>query len=106
MKRLALILCTFALWAISFVASAETIAVIGTGIIGLELGQAFARLGVRVSLFSHSKRVGHFSDPAMQEVEVFCHPILLTDAAREKRALSQVVQYPLVDGLATKRDLP
>ena len=41
----------------------ESIAVIGTGIIALELGQALHRLGVRTTLFARSQRVGPFTDP-------------------------------------------
>lgn len=45
-----------------------SVAVIGTGIIGLELGQALARLGVRVTLFNPFDRLGPFSDPRLVEV--------------------------------------
>jgi len=38
-------------------------AVFGAGVIGLELGQALHRLGVRVSLFGRSGRVGALTDP-------------------------------------------
>jgi dihydrolipoamide dehydrogenase len=41
----------------------ESIAVIGTGIIGLELGQALHKLGVRVVFFSPFDKVGPFTDP-------------------------------------------
>ncbi len=44
----------------------RSIAVIGTGIIGLELGAALQRLGTRVALFSHSERIGPFTDPAVR----------------------------------------
>lgn len=43
-----------------------SMAVVGTGIIALELGQAFARLGVRVAFFNPSGRVGPFTDPELQ----------------------------------------
>ena len=51
----------------------ESVAVLGTGIIGLELGQALHRLGVRVSLFARSGRLGPLSDPGLQQAasEVF-----------------------------------
>jgi dihydrolipoamide dehydrogenase len=45
----------------------ESVAVIGTGIIGLELGQALHRLGVRVGLFSHSDHIGPVSDPEVKK---------------------------------------
>jgi dihydrolipoamide dehydrogenase len=43
----------------------ESVAVIGTGVIGLELGQALHRLGVRVALFSRTAKLAHVSDPAV-----------------------------------------
>jgi dihydrolipoamide dehydrogenase len=45
----------------------ESIAVFGTGIIGLELGQALDRLGVRVSIFGRSGRVSPLRDPVCAE---------------------------------------
>ncbi|MCX7170462.1 MAG: dihydrolipoyl dehydrogenase [Proteobacteria bacterium] len=41
----------------------KAVAVIGPGIIGLELGQALHRLGVRVVVLGRGGRVGPFSDP-------------------------------------------
>ena len=43
----------------------ESVAVFGAGVIGLELGQALHRLGVRVSLFGRGKAIGPLSDPAV-----------------------------------------
>ncbi len=43
----------------------ESVAVIGTGVIGLELGQALHRLGVRVSLFNPFESIGPLTDPAV-----------------------------------------
>ena len=40
-----------------------SVAVIGTGVIGLELGQALHRLGVRVSVFARGGSVAQLSDP-------------------------------------------
>ena len=45
----------------------KSIAVFGTGIIGLELGQALHRLGVRVSIFGRSGRVSPLTDPICAE---------------------------------------
>jgi dihydrolipoamide dehydrogenase len=45
-----------------------SLAVIGTGIIGLELGQALARLGVEVTFFSPSDTLGPVSDPAVRQI--------------------------------------
>lgn len=44
-----------------------SLAVIGTGIIGLELGQALERLGADVTFFDQSAKVGPLTDPALQE---------------------------------------
>lgn len=41
----------------------ESVAVFGSGVIGLELGQALHRLGVRVRLFGRSERIAGISDP-------------------------------------------
>jgi dihydrolipoamide dehydrogenase len=46
----------------------RSLAVIGTGIIGLELGQAMQRLGVATTFFGRSNRLGHLTDPAIIEV--------------------------------------
>ena len=43
-----------------------SVAVVGTGVVGLELAQALHRLGVRVRLFGRSRRVGPLTDPALQ----------------------------------------
>lgn len=43
-----------------------SLAVVGTGVIGLELAQALHRLGVRVRLYGRSPAVGPLTDPALQ----------------------------------------
>lgn len=45
----------------------ESLAVVGTGAIGLELGQALSRLGVKVSFFSTGSGIGPLRDPAIQK---------------------------------------
>jgi dihydrolipoamide dehydrogenase len=45
----------------------ESVAVIGTGIIGLELGQALHRLGVRVALFGRGGKLAQLADPAVND---------------------------------------
>jgi len=45
----------------------EDIAVIGLGVIGIELGQALSRLGINVVGFSLDKAIGGASDPEIQE---------------------------------------
>ena len=44
----------------------KAVAVIGTGIIGLELGQALHRLGVHVAVLGRGGRVGPISDPEIR----------------------------------------
>jgi dihydrolipoamide dehydrogenase len=46
----------------------ESLAVIGTGVIALELGQAFHRLGVRVAFFSPFESVGPLTDPEVARI--------------------------------------
>lgn len=43
----------------------RSVAVFGPGVIGLELGQALHRLGVRIKVFGRSGSVGPLSDPAL-----------------------------------------
>ncbi len=45
----------------------ESVAVFGPGVIGLELGQALHRLGVRIRLFGVGGQVGPVSDPVILE---------------------------------------
>lgn len=46
----------------------ESLAVIGAGVIALELGQAMKRLGVRVAFFSPFEAVGPLTDPEVAHV--------------------------------------
>lgn len=41
----------------------ESVLVVGTGVIGIELGQALSRLGVRTTLINRSDSVGGLQDP-------------------------------------------
>ncbi|MEZ4466102.1 MAG: dihydrolipoyl dehydrogenase [bacterium] len=43
----------------------RSVAVVGAGVIGLELGQALHRLGVHVRLFTHGERLGPITDPVV-----------------------------------------
>jgi dihydrolipoamide dehydrogenase len=45
----------------------RSVAVMGPGVIGLELGQALARLGVRVSVYGARGSVGQLTDPKLVE---------------------------------------
>jgi len=51
----------------SWEALPESVAVFGPGVIGLELGQALSRLGVRVKVFGARGGVGPLSDPAIRD---------------------------------------
>jgi dihydrolipoamide dehydrogenase len=46
----------------------RSVAVIGTGVIGLELGQALTRLGVRVSVYARGGSVAQLTDPEVLHV--------------------------------------
>ena len=48
----------------------KSVAVIGPGIIGLELGQALHRLGVQVAIFGRGGRVGPISDPEILDYAI------------------------------------
>ena len=45
----------------------HTLAIIGTGIIGLELGQSLHRFGVETTFFTRSDRLGALTDPVVQK---------------------------------------
>jgi pyruvate/2-oxoglutarate dehydrogenase complex dihydrolipoamide dehydrogenase (E3) component len=55
----------------------RSVAVIGTGVIGLELGQALARLGVRTSVFARGGSVAQLSDPVVLQAasRVLCEEL-------------------------------
>ena len=48
----------------------NSVAVFGPGVIGLELGQALARLGVRVVVLGRGGRVGPIADPAVRAAAI------------------------------------
>jgi dihydrolipoamide dehydrogenase len=54
----------------------RSLAVVGTGIIGLELGQALQRLGVKVTFFNPFNELGPFTDPVVEEA---AHAILTAE---------------------------
>jgi len=84
----------------------RSIAVFGIGVIGLELGQALARLGVRVSVFGRSGRVGPFTDPQIRQYarDVFNEAfrfepqVKIKSLTREEDGVR--VQVTTVDGVA------
>ncbi|TCK18355.1 dihydrolipoamide dehydrogenase [Thiogranum longum] len=48
----------------------ESLAVIGLGVIGLELGQAFHRLGVKVTGIDQLETIGHIDDPDINKTAI------------------------------------
>lgn len=48
----------------------ESMAVIGLGVVGLELGQAFNRLGVSVTGIDQIDRIGHLDDPQVNDTAI------------------------------------
>jgi len=48
----------------------KKIAVLGTGVIGLELGQALSRLGIEVKLLGRSKRLSGLQDPKINDYAI------------------------------------
>lgn len=50
----------------------KSVAVFGAGVIGLELGQALHRLGVRIRLFGRSGSIGPLSDPDVRAYAEQC----------------------------------
>ena len=50
----------------------KSIAVIGLGVIALELGQSMHRLGIKTSLFGRSGKIGGLTNPQMQAETLSC----------------------------------
>ena len=71
----------------------RSVAVVGAGVIGLELAQALHRLGVRVRLYGRSERIGPLTDPALQALarDVFANELPLTLAAKDLKVARQRV---------------
>jgi dihydrolipoamide dehydrogenase len=66
----------------------ESVAVFGSGAIGLELGQALHRLGVRVHVFGRGGTVGPLTDPVVRAAaELALRSEMTLDAAAEVRAV-------------------
>ena len=86
----------------------RSVAVLGPGVIGLELGQALARLGVRVVVLGRGGRIGPLTDPAVRAaaVEAFCGEFELdpdAHVARVERVGEQVeLDYHRRDGDAAR----
>ncbi len=85
-----------------------SVAVVGTGVIGLELAQALHRLGVRVRLYGRGARVGPLSDPALAALarDLFARELPLTLAARhfELQGRADGVAVSSVDAEGSARE--
>lgn len=82
----------------------ESVAVFGPGVIGLELGQALHRLGVKVLMFGLGNLVGPLTDPRVRDAarDVFAEEFYL-DADANVRSMrrhedSVVIDYVDLDG--------
>lgn len=72
-----------------------SVLVVGAGLIGLELGQAMARLGTRVTVLGLDRLAGPLTDPALREEAIklfsremdFCPHHVLTGLKREGKLL-------------------
>lgn len=69
----------------------KKMAVFGPGVIGLELGQAFSRLGVDIKLFGVSGGIGGLKDPALKEyaLKIFAEEFYL-DAKAQVESVEEV----------------
>jgi dihydrolipoamide dehydrogenase len=82
----------------------ESVAVVGAGVVGLELAQALHRLGVRVRLFGRGSRIGPLTHPALQALarEVFGGELPLTLEAQDLQPRREgdavVLRSVLADG--------
>ncbi|MDP6968916.1 MAG: dihydrolipoyl dehydrogenase [Gammaproteobacteria bacterium] len=87
----------------------KSIAVIGLGVIALELGQSLHRLGVKTSLFGRTGKIGDLSHPALQAATLSClseeldiYPQgTIVDAWEENNAA--VIAYQQADGRVIKQ---
>lgn len=81
----------------------KSVVVIGAGVIGLELGQALHRLGVKTTLLNRSNKVGGITDPEVREAarDAFCcqfDMLANADVTRTERVGDQVVVYYQYEG--------
>ncbi|MDK4688802.1 dihydrolipoyl dehydrogenase [Kingella negevensis] len=68
----------------------ESVAVFGPGVIGLELGQALVRLGVRVEIFGLGGMIGGISDPVVRDeaIATFSEELVLHLDAKTEVSLN------------------
>lgn len=80
-----------------------SIVVVGAGVIGLELGQALHRLGVKTTIINRSNKVGGISDPEVREAarKAFCCEFAMeanAEVTRTEMIDNQVAVYYTQDG--------
>jgi dihydrolipoamide dehydrogenase len=73
----------------------RSMAVVGTGVVGLEIGQAMHRLGVRTVFFSHSQHLGPTTDPVDRETFGRSRVIDRRARAVERRGGDADVRVPI-----------
>jgi dihydrolipoamide dehydrogenase len=84
----------------------KSVAVFGPGVIGLEIGQALSRLGVRVVVLGRGGRLGPITDPVVRDAafRAFASELALdldAHVARVERAGDEVeIDYVGPDGIA------
>jgi dihydrolipoamide dehydrogenase len=100
----------------------ESVAVIGLGVIGLELGQSLSRLGVNVTGFDMAQSIGGISDPEVTQCAVeimqrefpihLGHPVVISEEGSQLRVtagdhsvvvdkvLASLGRRPNLEGLA------
>lgn len=76
----------------------ESVAVIGTGVIGLELGQALQRLGVRVAVFGRNERLAQIADEELNRTAIAC-----IGEELDLRLRAEILSVELVDGQVALR---
>ena len=79
----------------------SSVAVFGAGVIGLELGQALSRLGVRVTMFGQSGTVGPLTDPAVKAAALAAFreemPVHPDGTVSQVRRVEEGVEVTFVD---------
>jgi len=91
---------------------ASDIAVIGAGSIGLEFGQALARLGVNISAYHNGQFIGGLSDPKVNEVAIkifndefplyLKKEVSLTEKFPAAQVIASIGRKPNIDSLGLK----
>lgn len=82
----------------------ESVAVFGAGIIGLEIGQALHRLGVKIKIFGRGGTIGHITDPEIKKYadKIFSEEFDLYSDAQDVKILREddkiKVSYKEKDG--------